>query len=102
MPDRALPEEHDHVEVDAVDALDRLVRVPGPAGLHRADLHADSADAQVDGKGKGPDPVAALTVTAIAATASTITAATTLGASVRHVPLASARSRSRCPTFTKG
>ncbi len=60
VPDRALGEQHHDMEVDAVHALQRRVGVPGAAGAHRADLHADTADAQLDREGERSDPVAAL------------------------------------------
>jgi hypothetical protein len=53
-------EEHHDVEVDAVDAVQRRVRVPGASRAHRADLHAHTADAQVDREGERSDSVRVL------------------------------------------
>lgn len=57
VPDRAFVEEHHDVEVDAVHAVQRGVHVPDASGPHRADLHADAGQAQIDREGEGPDPV---------------------------------------------
>jgi hypothetical protein len=61
------------MEVDAVDAVQGRVGVPGAVGAHRADLHAYAADTQIDREGKRSDHVAVT--------------ADVLDGSVRHVLL---------------
>ncbi|GHD38001.1 hypothetical protein GCM10010317_004480 [Streptomyces mirabilis] len=92
MSDRALVKEHHDVEVDAVHAFQRGVHVPDAPGPHRADLHTDAGQAQIDREGEGPDPVPG----------PAFAPCTALGGSVCHVPLASTRSSTPCPIFTEG
>lgn len=87
----ALAEEHHHVEVDAVHAAQRGVGgVPGAVGTHRADLHTDTAHAQLDRERERSDAVSA-PVTACG-----------LDGCVRHVLLVPPLSRRPCPSFTTG
>ncbi|BCM70770.1 hypothetical protein EASAB2608_06104 [Streptomyces sp. EAS-AB2608] len=73
------------MEVDAVDAVQGGVGVPGAIGAHRADLHADATDGQVGREGEGSDPVTLSLVS--------------YGSHVLFVP---SLSRDHCPRFTTG
>ncbi|GGW09962.1 hypothetical protein GCM10018980_32940 [Streptomyces capoamus] len=81
----AVGEEHDHVEVDAVDAVQGGVGVPAALGAHGADLHAHAADGQLGREGEGSDSVT-LSFTSYDC----------------HVLFVPSLSRDHCPRFTTG
>ncbi|GHH28778.1 hypothetical protein Srubr_40240 [Streptomyces rubradiris] len=95
------------MEVDAVDAVQGGLGVPGAAGPHGADLHADAADGQLGREGEGSDSVA--TSDPVAGSGPVTTGVAALGppaASLphydRHALFTPFPSFDHCPRFTTG